>query len=167
MRDAMDRIADDIYLSENWKEVQSRGVEYFCLPGSHDWVAYDVPTASQMLPDLRTYIQPNAGHGRAGHLDSPDEAQAKSAFFAQIFAGGDEGLEVEGVEQQCFEQLRVQHAAFDLEDGFSMYRFELPGVILGCEYWAFKRALHISMARNDPVAEAFVIIHWVLFKHFM
>ena len=94
MRDAMNRIADDIYLSENWKEVQSRGVEYFCLPGSHDWVAYDVPTASQMLPDLRTYIQPNAGHGRAGHLDSPDEAQAKSAFFAQIFAGGDEGLEV-------------------------------------------------------------------------
>ena len=57
-------------------------------------MAYDVPTASQMLPDLRTYIQPNAGHGRAGHLDSPDEAQAKSAFFAQIFAGGDKGLEV-------------------------------------------------------------------------
>ena len=94
MRDAMDRIADDIYLSENWEEVQARGVEYFCLPGSHDWVAYDVPTASQLLPDLRTYIQPNAGHGRAGHLDSPDEVQAKSAFFAQIFAGGDEGLEV-------------------------------------------------------------------------
>ena len=94
MRDAMDRIADDIYLSENWEEVQARGVEYFCLPGSHDWVAYDVPTASQMLPDLRTYIQPNAGHSRRGHLDSPDEAQAKSAFFAQIFAGGDKGLEV-------------------------------------------------------------------------
>ena len=90
MRDAMNRIADDIYLVQNWEEVQARGVEYFCLPGSHDWVAYDVPTASQMLPDLP---HPAKRRPRPGNLDSPDEAQAKSAFFAQIFAGGDEGLE--------------------------------------------------------------------------
>ncbi|MDG2048167.1 MAG: hypothetical protein P8J79_13230 [Halioglobus sp.] len=36
---SFDRVADDIYVSENWDQLAARGVDYFSLPGSHDWVA--------------------------------------------------------------------------------------------------------------------------------
>ena len=44
MEAAFDRVVDDLYVSENWDQLVDRGVEIFSLPGSHDWVAYDVPT---------------------------------------------------------------------------------------------------------------------------
>ncbi len=86
------RIADDIYVSENWDELAARGVDYFSLPGSHDWVAYDVPSTSTILPDLRTYILPNGGHDRSGHPEAPDD-NVNAAFFAEHLFGADRGLE--------------------------------------------------------------------------
>ena len=66
---SIDRVADDMYVSENWDGLVARGVDIFSLPGSHDWVAYDVPGTSTILPDLRTYIVPNGGHGRPVVVD--------------------------------------------------------------------------------------------------
>ena len=89
---SFDRVADDLYVSENWDELAARGVEYFSLPGSHDWVAYDVPGTSTILPDLRTYILPNGGHDRPGHPEAPGDS-VNAAFFAEQLFGADRGLE--------------------------------------------------------------------------
>ena len=89
---SIDRVADDLYVSENWDQLAARGVDYFSLPGSHDWVAYDVPDTSIILPDLRTYILPNGGHDRPGHLEAPDDS-VNAAFFAEQLFGAGRGLE--------------------------------------------------------------------------
>ena len=66
MRDAMDRIpttSTSVRIGKRCKtEVSSTSA---CLVPTTGW--YDVPTASQMLPDLHL-IQPNAGHGRGTGL---------------------------------------------------------------------------------------------------
>jgi hypothetical protein len=93
---AIERVADDLYVSENWDELTARGVEIFSLPGSHDWVAYDVPGTGAMLPGLRTYIMPNGGHSRAGHPEAPSK-DVDVAFFAEQLSGADRGLETPGV----------------------------------------------------------------------
>lgn len=90
---SLDRVADDIYVSENWDELVARGVDYFSLPGSHDWVAYDVPGTATMVPNLRTYIVPNGGHNRPGHPEAPDDT-VDAAFFAEQLFGADGGLEI-------------------------------------------------------------------------
>jgi len=87
-----DRVADDLYVSENWAQLAARGVNYFSLPGSHDWVANDVPSTGTILPDLRTYIVPNGGHDRPGHPEAPDNT-VNAAFFAEQLFGADGGLE--------------------------------------------------------------------------
>ena len=89
---AIDRVADDLYVSENWDDLTARGVEIFSLPGSHDWVAYDVPGVGVELPGLRTYIMPNGGHDRNGHSEAPSK-DVDAAFFAEQLAGADRGLE--------------------------------------------------------------------------
>ena len=89
---AIDRVADDLYVSENWDELTKRGVEIFSIPGSHDWVAYDVPGTGAILPGLRTYIVPNSGHARNGHPEAPSK-NVDAAFFAEQLAGVDRGLE--------------------------------------------------------------------------
>ena len=93
---SIDRVADDMYVSENWDGLVARGVDIFSLPGSHDWVAYDVPGTSTILPDLRTYIVPNGGHGRPGHPEAPDD-NVDAAFFAEHLFGVDGGLETPGI----------------------------------------------------------------------
>ncbi|MDG1491599.1 MAG: hypothetical protein P8R43_06875, partial [Planctomycetota bacterium] len=90
--DAIDRVADDLYVSENWDALTARGVEIFSLPGSHDWVAYDVPGTGAKLPGLRTYIVPNGGHTRAGHPAAPSR-NVDAAFFAEQLNGAEGGLE--------------------------------------------------------------------------
>ena len=82
-----------LYVSENWDELAARGVSYFSLPGSHDWVAYDVPGTATILPNLRTYIVPNGGHDRPGHPEAPDDT-VDAAFFAEQLFGADGGLEI-------------------------------------------------------------------------
>lgn len=60
---SFDRVVDDIYVSENWDQLAARGVDYFSLLGSHDWVAYDVPgTASIPLEPGRTSIDLITAH---------------------------------------------------------------------------------------------------------
>ena len=93
---AIERVADDLYVSENWAELTARGVEIFSLPGSHDWVAYDVPGTGALLPGLRTYIVPNGGHSRAGHPEAPSK-DVDVAFFAEQLTGADRGLETPGI----------------------------------------------------------------------
>ena len=89
---AFDGVADDLYVSENWEQLTDRGVEIFSLPGSHDWVAYDVPGTSTVLPGLRTYIVPNGGHDRSGHPEAPTNG-VNPAFFAEQLFGAGGGLE--------------------------------------------------------------------------
>ena len=63
-----------------------------CLVPTTGWPT-TCPPQAKCCPTCAPTSSPTPATA-AGHLDSPDEAQAKSAFFAQIFAGGDEGLEV-------------------------------------------------------------------------
>ncbi len=89
---AFDRVTDDLYVSENWEQLADRGVEILSLPGSHDWVAYDVPDTSTILPGLRTYIVPNGGHDRSGHPEAPTN-DVNAAFFAEQLFGAQGALE--------------------------------------------------------------------------
>jgi hypothetical protein len=93
---SFNRIADDIYVSENREQLAARGVAIFSLPGSHDWVAYDVPSTGTILPDLRTYIVPNGGHDRPGHPEAPSNS-VNAVFFAEQLFGADGGLETPSI----------------------------------------------------------------------
>lgn len=92
IQDGLDRVTDDLYVSENWEQLMERGVNIFRLPGSHDWVAYDVPSISSILPSLRTYIVPNGGHDRPGHPEAPNNS-INAAFFSEQLFGAARGLE--------------------------------------------------------------------------
>lgn len=96
IQESLDRVADDFYVSENWDQLADRDVSIFSLPGSHDWVAYDVPGTSLILPDLRTYIMPNYGHDRPGHPEAPS-SKVDDGFFAEQLFGADGGLEVPNI----------------------------------------------------------------------
>ncbi|MDH4169018.1 MAG: alpha/beta hydrolase [Acidimicrobiia bacterium] len=100
LRALMNAIGDDVYISESWERLRARGLEVFSAPGSHDWVAYDVPTTGDVLPDLRQYIRPNAGHGRPGHPQSPADTRADDVFFAHHLFGAAAGLEAPEVTTQ-------------------------------------------------------------------
>ena len=99
VQQSIDRVADDFYVSENWDALMARGVDIFSLPGSHDWVAYDVPGTATILPQLRTYVVPNGGHDRDGHLAAPDD-NVDAAFFAEHLFGADGGLEIPDIHTQ-------------------------------------------------------------------
>lgn len=99
VQESIDRVADDFYVSENWDALMARGVDIFSLPGSHDWVAYDVPGTATILPQLRTYIVPNGGHNRDGHPAAPDD-NVDAAFFAEHLFGAEGGLEIPDIHTQ-------------------------------------------------------------------
>lgn len=75
---SIDRVANDLYVSDNWDALAARDVAIFSLPGSPDWVAFDVPGTST---SLRTHILPNGSHDRQKHPEAPDDA-GNAAFFA-------------------------------------------------------------------------------------
>ncbi len=59
-----------------------------------------MPTTGDVLPDLRQYIRPNAGHGRPGHPQSPADTRADDVFFAHHLFGAAAGLEAPEVTTQ-------------------------------------------------------------------
>ena len=52
-----------------------------------------MPGTATIVPNLRTYIVPNGGHGRAGHPEAPNDS-VDAAFFAEQLFGADGGLQI-------------------------------------------------------------------------
>ena len=62
---SIDRVANDLYVSDNWDALAARDVAIFSLPGSPDWVVYldsdasvvNVSAASPRLTELRAMLR--------------------------------------------------------------------------------------------------------------
>jgi hypothetical protein len=80
--------ADHIFISRNLEQLNSREVDLYFHPGTHDFVAFDAPWGGKHYPQIPVYLRANAGHGSAPHPHSePDEAN-KAAFLLQHFFDG-------------------------------------------------------------------------------
>jgi hypothetical protein len=80
--------ADHIFISRNLEQLNARNVDLCFHPGTHDFVAFDVPWGGEHYPQIPVYLRANAGHGSATHPHSePDEAN-KAAFLLRHFFDG-------------------------------------------------------------------------------
>ena len=53
-----------IFISLNWDQLMSRGCELYFHPGTHDFVAFDMPSLGKNYPQIPTYNRVNSGHGQ-------------------------------------------------------------------------------------------------------
>jgi len=87
------RLADHIFISRSLESLRARGVDIYFQPGTHDFVAFDVPWGGRKFPQIPVYLRANSGHGkRKGHPAAEKNEQNKSAFLLHHFFDGVESL---------------------------------------------------------------------------
>jgi hypothetical protein len=95
-RDEMQNYADRFWaavsVTENWDRLMGRGVDILFQPGTHDYVAYDIPWGAQNHPQLPVYYEPNGGHSQSPHHAAAKDNQNKEAFLWNHFFGGESSL---------------------------------------------------------------------------
>jgi len=82
------RLADHIFVSRNLAKLEARGVDIWFRPGTHDFVAFDVPWCGRHFPQIPVYLRANSGHGKRGHPAAERDEQNKSAFLLHHFFDG-------------------------------------------------------------------------------
>ncbi|MCP4826015.1 MAG: hypothetical protein GY892_18165, partial [Shimia sp.] len=91
--DEMQNFADcfwpGVSVTENWDRLMERGVDILFQPGTHDYVAFDVPWGAQNHPQLPVYYEPNGGHSQTPHAAAANDNENRSAFLWNHFFGGD------------------------------------------------------------------------------
>jgi len=93
-------LADNIFISRNLDQLKARNVDIYFHPGTHDFVAFDVPCGGQHYPQIPVYLKANSGHGQnKGHPACEKHEQNKAAFLLQhFFEGPEEMLESPSVD---------------------------------------------------------------------
>ncbi len=87
------RLSDNIFISRNLEGLKARNVDLYFHPGTHDFVAFDVPWGGQRYPQIPVYLKANTGHGkRKPHPASEKNDQNKAAFLLQHFFSGVEPM---------------------------------------------------------------------------
>ena len=94
--DEMQNFADcfwpGVSVTENWDRLMERGVDILFQPGTHDYVAFDVPWGAQNHPQLPVYYEPNGGHSQTPHVATAKDSENRSAFLWNHFFGGESSL---------------------------------------------------------------------------
>jgi len=86
-------LADHIFISRNLEALKARGVDFLFHPGTHDYVAYDVPWGGAHYPQIPIYLEVNSGHGKKEKSASAEEKeQNKAVFLLQHFFDGVEPM---------------------------------------------------------------------------
>ncbi len=87
------RMADNIFIAKNLKALEERGVDFLFQPGTHDYVAYDVPWGGENYPRIPVYLEINSGHGKKEKSPSAENIeQNKAAFLIHHFFEGVEPM---------------------------------------------------------------------------
>jgi hypothetical protein len=80
------RLADRIFISRNLAALDTRNVDLYFHPGTHDFVAFDIAWGGRHYPQIPVYLRANSGHGqRKGHPAAEENEQNKAAFLLQHF----------------------------------------------------------------------------------
>ncbi|MXZ11894.1 MAG: hypothetical protein F4Y79_20940 [Gemmatimonadetes bacterium] len=84
-----DCILSRLCVTENWDRLKERGVDILFQPGTHDYVAFDVPWGAQNHPQLPVYYEPSGGHSQTPHVATAKDEQNRNAFLWHHFFGGE------------------------------------------------------------------------------
>lgn len=57
------RLAGQIFISRNLDQLAERKVDLLFHPGTHDFVAYDLPWGGKHFPQIPVFLEANSGHG--------------------------------------------------------------------------------------------------------
>jgi len=81
------QLADHIFISRNLEQLERRDVDLLYEPGTHDFVAYDVPWGGEHYPQIPVYLRANSGHGKGKviHPQAEKEQENLSAFLLEHF----------------------------------------------------------------------------------
>ena len=81
-----EQMADNVFISRNFKSLKGRGADLLFHPGTHDFVNFDIAWGGQHHPHIPLYLGANSGHGqRMGHPRSERGQQNKAAFLLTHF----------------------------------------------------------------------------------
>ncbi|MCP4404852.1 MAG: hypothetical protein GY801_47070, partial [bacterium] len=148
--DEMQNFADcfwpSLCVTENWDRLMERGVDILFQPGTHDYVAFDVPWGAQNHPQLPVYYEPNGGHSQTPHGAAGKDNENRSAFLWHHFFGGEPLLKPpKSIYKVDKEKLNVS-VSFN----------EGPKPISGRIWWIYNRApegsapfLHVQIPEDQ------------------
>jgi hypothetical protein len=148
--DEMQNFADcfwpGVSVTENWDRLMERGVDILFQPGTHDYVAFDVPWGAQNHPQLPVYYEPNGGHSQTPHVATAKDEQNKNAFLWHHFFGGDPLLKPPTSSHKVDKDKLSVSVSFD----------EGPQPISGRIWWIYDRApagsapfLHVQIPEDQ------------------
>jgi hypothetical protein len=75
------RVADQVFISRNLDQLAEREVDLLFHPGTHDYVAFDVPWGGAHFPQIPVYLEANTGHGYRNGLPVGESRQENLPAF--------------------------------------------------------------------------------------
>jgi len=133
-------------VTENWDRLMERGVDMLFLPGTHDYVAFDILWGAQNHPQLPVYYEPSGGHKQTPHGATAKDNQNQYAFLWNHFFGGEPLL------KPPKSNYKVDKDKLRVSVGFN----EGPQPISGRIWWIYDRApagsapfLHVKIPEDQ------------------
>jgi hypothetical protein len=84
------KMADQVFVSRNLKQLKKRGVDMFFHPGTHDFVCFDLAWGGKHHPQVPLYLRVNSGHSKnARHPGVERIERNQDAFILNHFLGLD------------------------------------------------------------------------------
>ncbi len=74
-------LANQIFISRNLEQLDRRNVEFLFHPGTHDFVAFDLPWGGAHFPQIPVYLEANTGHGYMEGLPVGEKRQQNLPAF--------------------------------------------------------------------------------------
>jgi hypothetical protein len=77
---------DNYFISQHLAALKQRDVDLWFEPGTHDFVAYDVPYGGEHYPEIPMYLKVNSGHGiKSRHPGQERDVQNKQAWLLEHY----------------------------------------------------------------------------------
>jgi hypothetical protein len=76
-----------VHLSETYDALVAGGNEYLFHPGTHDWVAFDMPEGQAAYPQIPVYLRANTGHSQPAHPAAEPSEDNQEVFLRRHFFG--------------------------------------------------------------------------------
>jgi len=81
LQNLANRVADQIFISRNLDQLARRNVDMLFHPGTHDFVAFDLPWGGAHFPLIPLYLEANTGHGYRNGLSPGNRKQQNLHAF--------------------------------------------------------------------------------------
>jgi hypothetical protein len=86
------KVEDYVFISKNLEQLEKRKVDLYFHPGTHDFVAFDIPHTGKHYPQIPIYLRVNTGHGKKGGKHFEKGESNKTAFLLNHFFGDRKNL---------------------------------------------------------------------------